>query len=339
MGLSIVMPALGESVTEATVNRWLKQVGDRIDVGEPLVEVSTDKVDTEVASPAAGVIESLLVREDETVEIGTPIAILADPDGDVAADVAPAVAASPPPETVADTPVADAPVAAAAAREPRPSGPFRSPLVRRLLAQYSIDPSTLVGTGANGRIRRDDVLAAAGAATPSVTPPPRTPAASRVLVTETTAALSASPVSASVIEVDVTRLEHGRQIAGESAPVSVIDEVGAAVGEVLDRFPALTARVDDDRHIGGALTISTTGSYATLWHIPALPESSPAALSVGAVTRRAVVLTDAGEDRIAVRSMVYLALAFDPRAVDGDEAAGFLVAVKARLESDAPARP
>ena len=146
MGLSIVMPALGESVTEATVNRWLKQVGDRIDVGEPLVEVSTDKVDTEVTSPEAGVIETLLVGEDETVEVGTPIAVLADADFASAPHVAPAVEAAAP----ASLPVPDPAVAAITPSAPRSPGPFLSPLVRRLLDQYSIDRSTLYPANAVG---------------------------------------------------------------------------------------------------------------------------------------------------------------------------------------------
>jgi pyruvate/2-oxoglutarate dehydrogenase complex dihydrolipoamide acyltransferase (E2) component len=334
MGLSIVMPALGESVTEATVNRWLKQVGDRVEVGEPLVEVSTDKVDTEVASPAAGVIESLLVREDETVDIGTPIAVLADEGAPAAPDTPSAAAESPSPSlSPSPPPVPDPPVAATALREPRSSGPFLSPLVRRLLDQYSIDPSTLVGTGANGRIRRDDVLAAAGATTTvgATSATARISAAPRVRVAEATPSQSVSTVS--VIEVDM--IPHDGRLGTVPASGALVDTVATAIDDVLQRFPGLAGGAGAD----AAFTITDAGSRGMLWQIPVLPESSPAAVSIGAVTRRAVVLTDAGEDRIAVRSMVYLALASDPRAVESDEAAEFLLAVKARLERDAPTRP
>jgi pyruvate/2-oxoglutarate dehydrogenase complex dihydrolipoamide acyltransferase (E2) component len=334
MGLSIVMPALGESVTEATVNRWLKQVGDRVEVGEPLVEVSTDKVDTEVASPAAGVIESLLVREDETVDIGTPIAVLADEGAPAAQDVTSSAAAESPSPSPSPPPVPDPPVAATALREPRSSGPFLSPLVRRLLDQYSIDPSTLVGTGANGRIRRDDVLAAAGATTTvgATSATARISAAPRVRVAEARPSLSASVSTVSVIEVDMT--PHDGRLGTVPASGTLVDTVATAIDDVLERFPGLAGGSGAD----AAFTITDTGSRGMLWQIPVLPESSPAAVSIGAVTRRAVVLTDAGEDRIAVRSMVYLALASDPRAVESDEAAEFLLAVKARLERDAPTR-
>ena len=95
MSESVNLPALGESVTEGTVTRWLKNVGDRVEVDEPLLEVSTDKVDTEIPSPIAGVIEAILVAEDETVEVGTPLVIIGDGSGSTnAAAQSPAEAAS-----------------------------------------------------------------------------------------------------------------------------------------------------------------------------------------------------------------------------------------------------
>src|SRR5439155_8064373 len=81
MATSVQMPALGESVTEGTVTRWLKQVGDTVEVDEPLLEVSTDKVDTEIPSPAAGVLERIVAQEDETVEIGAELAVIGDGSG------------------------------------------------------------------------------------------------------------------------------------------------------------------------------------------------------------------------------------------------------------------
>src|SRR3954462_15565164 len=94
MSESVNLPALGESVTEGTVTRWLKKVGDRVEVDEPLLEVSTDKVDTEIPSPVAGVVEAILVQEDETVEVGTALVTISTGDADAAAPAAPAAQAA-----------------------------------------------------------------------------------------------------------------------------------------------------------------------------------------------------------------------------------------------------
>ncbi|TPW71102.1 biotin/lipoyl-containing protein, partial [Schumannella sp. 10F1B-5-1] len=111
MSESVSLPALGESVTEGTVTRWLKQVGDRVEVDEPLLEVSTDKVDTEIPSPVAGVIEEILVAEDETVEVGTALVRIGDGSG--GGDAAPAA------EPVAEAPAEQpAPAAEAPAEQP-----------------------------------------------------------------------------------------------------------------------------------------------------------------------------------------------------------------------------
>src|SRR6185312_3375887 len=117
MSESVSLPALGESVTEGTVTRWLKKVGDRVEVDEPLLEVSTDKVDTEIPSPVAGVIEAILVQEDETVEVGTALVTIGDGSGSSApaADApaaAPAEAASPAAEAATEPAPAPEPVAA-----------------------------------------------------------------------------------------------------------------------------------------------------------------------------------------------------------------------------------
>ncbi|HMH58158.1 MAG TPA: biotin/lipoyl-containing protein, partial [Galbitalea sp.] len=100
MSESVNLPALGESVTEGTVTRWLKNVGDRVEVDEPLLEVSTDKVDTEIPSPIAGIIEAILVAEDATVEVGTPLVTIGDGSG--GGDVAPAAPAEAAPEPAAE---------------------------------------------------------------------------------------------------------------------------------------------------------------------------------------------------------------------------------------------
>ena len=197
MSTTVSMPQLGETVTEGTVLRWMKQVGDRIAEDEPLVEISTDKVDTEVPSPVSGVISSILVDEGETIGVGTAMAVIgdgSDATGDVAdaSSAPPPVAAQPAPADRAPAP-APAPSRPAARTAPRSrpssarrSGPgqFLSPVVRRLAREHGIDPSEIKGSGRDGRVTRNDVLAyidrmqpapaaapAAPASTPKVDPP------------------------------------------------------------------------------------------------------------------------------------------------------------------------
>ena len=190
---AVVLPALGESVTEGTVTRWLKQVGDSVNVDEPLLEVSTDKVDTEIPSPVAGTLLEQKVAEDETVAVGAELALIGS---GVAA--APAVVEAPSEPEQAEAPVEPAPVEAAPAVEaaapampavpvfeapvlsPEPPAVaeapaqlapsdsddapgYVTPLVRKLAAEYSVDLATISGTGVGGRIRKQDVINAASA--------------------------------------------------------------------------------------------------------------------------------------------------------------------------------
>ena len=193
-GTEVTMPALGESVTEGTVSSWYKAVGDTIEADEPLVSVATDKVDTDVPSPVSGVVIKLLVPEDETVDVGTPIAIIGAPGATpapaapapapvaaeptpapalaVPAPVAPAAPAPAAPAPVAPAPVAQAPAPAvvtepapAAVAEPAPSvvtnSAYVTPLVRKLAREKGVDLSTVTGSGVGGRIRKEDVEAKA----------------------------------------------------------------------------------------------------------------------------------------------------------------------------------
>ncbi|OLT28258.1 2-oxoglutarate dehydrogenase, E2 component, dihydrolipoamide succinyltransferase [Nocardiopsis sp. CNR-923] len=179
MPTSVSMPALGESVTEGTVTQWLKNVGDTVEVDEPLLEVSTDKVDTEIPSPVAGVLTKILVDEDETVDIGAQIAIIGG-EGETAAPEAPAPKAEPEPAPKAASPTATAPAARSRGTDEVPavdietlSGTGRAsgtdavaeayvtPLVRKLAADNRVDLGRVRGTGVGGRIRKQDVLRAA----------------------------------------------------------------------------------------------------------------------------------------------------------------------------------
>ncbi|HEY8663903.1 MAG TPA: biotin/lipoyl-containing protein, partial [Propionibacteriaceae bacterium] len=199
-GTEVTLPALGESVSEGTVSRWLKQVGDHVDLDEALVEVSTDKVDTEIPSPVSGTILEIRVGVDETVPVGAVLAIVGDAAAASPAPApTPAPAPQPAPEPVATQepapPAAPAPVEAPAPAAPAPAhavqapaapapqaanvvAPRRAsdeeavdsyvtPLVRKLAAQHAVDLATVTGTGVGGRIRKQDVIDAKQAPQPA----------------------------------------------------------------------------------------------------------------------------------------------------------------------------
>ena len=187
-GTDVVLPALGESVTEGTVTRWLKEVGESVEADEPLLEVSTDKVDTEIPAPTAGTLLEILVGEDETAEVGAKLAVIgvagaapaAAPAEAPAAPApapepvkeeapAPAPAPEPTPAPAAPAPAATPAPAAKAPSIPAPTSPeaegaYVTPLVRKLAAENGVDLGTVKGTGVGGRIRKHDVIAAAEAA-------------------------------------------------------------------------------------------------------------------------------------------------------------------------------
>ncbi|WP_460777514.1 2-oxoglutarate dehydrogenase, E2 component, dihydrolipoamide succinyltransferase, partial [Nocardiopsis nanhaiensis] len=188
-GTPVAIPALGESVTEGTVTQWLKNVGDTVEEDEPLLEVSTDKVDTEIPSPVAGVLTKILVDEDETVEIGTEIAIIGGASGSAPSASAPEPKSEPEPEAKPEPKSEPEPAPAAqsapapAAREQDAGSPsvdvetlsgtgqasgtdavseaYVTPLVRKLANEHGVDLSRVSGTGVGGRVRKQDVLKAA----------------------------------------------------------------------------------------------------------------------------------------------------------------------------------
>ena len=159
--IDVVMPQMGVSVSEGTITKWLKQVGDAIEADESLLEISTDKVDTEVPSPGTGVVAEILVQEGETVDVGTKLAVIAPEGAEVEA---PAAAAEPEEPAVeeASEPVAEKEPPAEPAPEPAPSADgkaFVSPVVARIAAEHGIDPSSVPGTGRGGRVTKKDILA------------------------------------------------------------------------------------------------------------------------------------------------------------------------------------
>jgi pyruvate dehydrogenase E2 component (dihydrolipoamide acetyltransferase) len=334
-GTPVTMPALGESVTEGTVTRWLKSVGDEVTADEPLLEVSTDKVDTEIPAPVSGTLLSISVNEDETVDVGAELAVI----GSGAAGGAPAQApapsapaqqepqsqqepreAAPPAQAAQPTPQADptpqraqpsseapgadygsggvlpstsptdapspaqavAPQAPAAPQTPAPApagdggGQYVTPLVRRLAAERGVDLSSVTGTGVGGRIRKQDVLAAAEkAAAPAEAPAPaasgrptpspspaaqpdtslrgRTEKLSRlraVIARRMVESLAVSAQLTTVVEADVTAIARLRDRAKrdfetrEGVKLSFLPFFAKAAVEALKAHPAVNSSID-----------------------------------------------------------------------------------------------
>ena len=260
-GTEVKMPALGESVTEGTVSSWLKAVGDTVEADEPLLEVATDKVDTEVPSPASGVLLEIRVPEDETVEVGTVLAIIGDPSeaGSAPAPAAPAPQAAPEPPAPAPAPAAEAPAPAAPAATAAPaaaapvssgaSGSYVTPIVRKLAKDKGVDLSTVTGTGVGGRIRKQDVEAAAKAAEEA-----RAAAAAPAPAAEASAPAAAAKPASAKPEVDTTlrgrteKMSRLRQVIADrmidslqtSAQLTTVVEVDVT------RVAALRARAKND---------------------------------------------------------------------------------------------
>ena len=260
-GTEVTMPALGESVTEGTVSSWLKAVGDTVEADEPLLEVATDKVDTEVPSPASGVLLEIRVPEDETVEVGTVLAIIGDPSeaGSAPAPAAPAPQAAPEPPAPAPAPAAEAPNPAAPAATEAPaaaapvssgaSGSYVTPIVRKLAKDKGVDLSTVTGTGVGGRIRKQDVEAAAKAAEEA-----RAAAAAPAPAAEASVPAAAAKPASAKPEVDTTlrgrteKMSRLRQVIADrmidslqtSAQLTTVVEVDVT------RVAALRARAKND---------------------------------------------------------------------------------------------
>ena len=251
-GAEVTMPALGESVTEGTVSSWLKAVGDTVEVDEPLLEVATDKVDTEVPSPVAGTILEIRVPEDETVEVGTVLAVIGQPsEAATPAPSSPAPAAAPAPTTASPAappapaasrarhaaPAAPAPETPAAAGSGEPkksaaktsapsaaavaSAAYVTPIVRKFAREKGIDLTTVTGTGVGGRIRKQDVEEAAVKAVEAAKATRAAKAAEMTRPAPPTAAPASAPAPSSRPAVDTTlrgkteKMSRLRQVIAE----------------------------------------------------------------------------------------------------------------------------
>ena len=429
-GTVITMPALGESVSEGTVTRWLKNVGDSVAVDEALLEVSTDKVDTEIPSPVAGTLLAIDVAVDTTVAVGARLGLIGAAGGAVAAPapvVAAPVVATPAPVVAAPVvaaPVVAAPVVAApapvvAAPVAQPADAYVTPLVRKLASELGVNLAQVTGTGIGGRIRREDIEALARPAAPaasvsvvsasSAAKPPvvavsplrgTTVTMSRlrkVIAARMVESLQVSAQLTTVIEVDVTKIARLRDRskasfeAREGVKLSFLPFFAVAVCEGLKQHPVLNSSVEGDQityhgteHLGiavdtergllvpvianagdlnmggiarkiadlaartrdnkvtpdelggGTFTLTNTGSRGALFDTPIINQPQVAILGLGAIVKRPMVVRgEDGGETIAIRSMVYLALSYDHRVVDGADAARFLVTLKERLEGGA----
>jgi 2-oxoglutarate dehydrogenase E2 component (dihydrolipoamide succinyltransferase) len=283
-GTVITMPALGESVSEGTVTRWLKNVGDSVAVDEALLEVSTDKVDTEIPSPVAGTLLAIDVAVDTTVPVGARLGLIGAANGSAAAP-APVVAApapvTPPPAPVTAPPVAVAPVTpppapVASAPVSQPADAYVTPLVRKLASELGVNLAQVTGTGIGGRIRREDVeaLARPAAAVTASAPVASAPSAPRpavvavsplrgttvtmsrlrkVIAARMVESLQVSAQLTTVIEVDVTKIARLRDRskasfeAREGVKLSFLPFFAVAVCEALKQHPVLNSSVEGDQ--------------------------------------------------------------------------------------------
>ena len=257
----ITLPQLGETVTEGTITKWFKQVGETVAADEPLFEVSTDKVDTEVPSPISGVLTEIRVPEGDTVPVGTVIAVVGDAAAAPAAVAAPVAASAPaadaPASAPAPAPAAPAPGASVPAPAATASGGENvvlSPVVRKLIAENNLNASTISGTGPGGRITRDDVLAVIGRGGSVAAPQP---AASAPLAAVPVPATAAVRVVAGARDESVP-LSKIRQATGAHmvASKSISPHVLSVVEVDYANVDATRLRAKDDfkTHEGFSLT-------------------------------------------------------------------------------------
>jgi len=227
--VDVVMPQMGVSVSEGTITRWLKQEGEQVEADEPLLEISTDKVDTEVPSPASGTLTQILAQEGETVDVGTKIAQIggAGAPAAPAPEPAPEAAPEPEPEAVqAEQPVAE-PEPGVPVQQPSGNGKFVSPVVARIAAEHGIDPGQVPGTGRGGRVTKQDILAFVERGAPA--PAPAAPAAARPAPKAAPAPPAAEPQVGETVE-PVTPMrrgiaEHMRRSVDTAAHVTSAIEV------------------------------------------------------------------------------------------------------------------
>ncbi|WEJ98029.1 MAG: 2-oxoglutarate dehydrogenase complex dihydrolipoyllysine-residue succinyltransferase [Candidatus Sphingomonas phytovorans] len=395
MATEVNVPTLGESITEATLGEWLKQPGDPVAVDEPIASLETDKVSVEVPSPVAGVMGQQAVKVGDTVQVGAMIATIEAGSGASAATAQPAAAAPAPAAAAAPAPAGDGPAAL-------------SPSVRRAVLEHGVDPATVVGTGKDGRITKDDVIAAAATPAPAAAPSPepqvapsvaastgrkeervrmtrlRQTIAKRLKEAQNTAAMlttfndvdMTAVIEARAKYKDLFEKKHGvrlgfmgffakaaclalkdvpsvnASIEGDeivyhdyvdisvavSGPGGLVvpvvrdaDQLSVAgiertIGDFGKRAKDGTLKMEEMK--GGTFTISNGGVFGSLMSTPIINPPQAAVLGLHRIEDRPVVR----DGQVVVRPMMYLALSYDHRLIDGREAVTFLVALKNAIE-------
>ncbi|MDB5704627.1 MAG: dihydrolipoamide succinyltransferase, partial [Sphingomonas bacterium] len=400
MATEVKVPTLGESITEATLGEWLKQPGDAVAVDEPIASLETDKVSVEVPSPVAGIMGEHAVQVGDTVNVGAMIATIEAADGTAARPAeAPQPTAAP-----AATPAA-APAAAVPASDDSPAA--LSPSVRRAVLEHGVDPATVKGTGKDGRITKDDVIAAAAtpAAAPAPAPAPspepqvapsvaastgrkeervrmtrlRQTISKRLKEAQNTAAMLTTfndvdmtavmearakykdlfekkhgvrlgfmgffakaaclalkdvpSVNASIDGDEIVYHDYADISVAVSAPQGLVvpvvrdadkmsvAEIEREIGDFGKRAKDGTLKMDEMK--GGTFTISNGGVFGSLMSTPIINPPQSAVLGLHRIEDRPVVVGG----QIVIRPMMYLALSYDHRLIDGREAVTFLVAL------------
>jgi 2-oxoglutarate dehydrogenase E2 component (dihydrolipoamide succinyltransferase) len=409
MAIDIKVPTMGESVTEASVGRWLKHAGDAVDLDDPLVEIETDKVTLEVNAPAAGTLADILAPEGTSVAVGAILGHIAEGKAGAkqaakAAPAKPAEAKAAPAPAAAPKPAPAPALAASASAQLDRSGPA----VRKLVEEKNLDAAAIPATGKDGRLTKGDVVAAP---TPAPVRPPPAPAPAapprearapgpreervrmtrlrRTIAERLKEAQNTAAMLTTFNEVDMTSAmaarekyresfekKHGvrlgymsffvkaciaalKEIPAVNAEMSGEDiiyknhyDIGVAVGtehglvvpvlrdadalgfaEIEKKIGDLGKRARDgklalDELMGGTFTITNGGVYGSLMSTPILNPPQSGILGMHKIQKRPMVVGD----KIEARPMMYLALSYDHRIVDGREAVTFLVRVKECIE-------
>lgn len=408
MAIELIVPALGESVVEATVARWLKQEGDAVKAGEGVVELETDKVDLEVPAEKDGVLSQIKRLEGEDVQIGDVLAILEEANG---AEIAPQPAESTQSDEATEATVDSATTAQPATKVE--SGDTATPVAKRVAAEMGVDIAAIKGSGPGGRVTRDDVerqaQTRAEPPTPSPTPQPapqestapdargeerirmsrrRRTIAERLVQAQQTAAMLTT-----FNEIDMSAVMDLRQrrqdgfvarhriklgfmsfftkasigalkafpqlnaeIQGTDIVLKHYYDIGIAVGaeeglvvpvlrdadrmsfatieqqikELATKAQENSLSIEDLR--GGTFTITNGGVFGSLLSTPILNPPQVAILGLHKIEERPVVVGDGDHKEIGIRPMMYVALSYDHRIVDGREAVQFLVRIKELIE-------
>ena len=412
MSIDIHVPTLGESISDATIARWIKKAGEAVAADEPIVELETDKVTLEVPSPVAGKLGEIIAAEGETVEVGALLARVEVGAAGAKLDAKQDAPKSAPAKAADETP---APVAVAASASAAIDSSDLSPSVRRLVDEHKLNPANIVATGVGGRLTKADVLAAINkpqaasaqtvmaAATNAPAPPRATPRAvdaareervrmsklRQVIASRLKTAQNSAAMLTTFNEVDMSSLMELRadyKDAFEAAHEVRLGFMGVFVQaaiQALREFPAVNAEIDGtdiiyknyynigvavgtpqglvvpvikdagemsladteraisnfglrardgkivpDDMAGGTFTISNGGVYGSMMSTPILNPPQSGILGMHKIEKRAVVI----DDQIVIRPMMYLALSYDHRIIDGREAVSFLARIKEMVE-------